>query len=91
MFCYDGIGAITIYAHTQMFFAETPGTCKYKYHIKLYCPIIILIRNYCFCLSSDYSKKEFVLYNIFMYYCLLHVTNFDWLIDNVYHYDMVYT
>ncbi len=33
IFCYDGI-AITIYAYTQMFFAETPGTCKYKYHIK---------------------------------------------------------
>ena len=30
MFCYDGIGAITIYAYTQMVFDETPGTCKYK-------------------------------------------------------------
>ena len=35
MFCYDGIGAITIYAYTQMVFDETPGTCKYKYHIKM--------------------------------------------------------
>jgi hypothetical protein len=35
MFCYDGIGAITIYAYTQMVFDETPGTCKYKYHIKI--------------------------------------------------------
>jgi hypothetical protein len=38
MFCYDGIGAITIYAYTQMVFAETPGTCKYKYHIKTVLP-----------------------------------------------------
>ena len=30
MFCYDGIGAITNYAYTQMVFDETPGTCKYK-------------------------------------------------------------
>ncbi len=34
MFCYDGIGAITIYSYTQMVIAKTPGTCKYKYHIK---------------------------------------------------------
>ncbi len=38
MFCYDGIGAIMIYAYTQMVFAETPGTCKYKYHIKTVLP-----------------------------------------------------
>ena len=41
MFCYDGIGAITNYAYTQMVFDETPGTCKYKNTSKLYCPIII--------------------------------------------------
>jgi hypothetical protein len=38
MFCYYGIGAITIYAYTQMVFDETPGTCKYKYHIKTVLP-----------------------------------------------------
>ena len=37
-FCYDGIGAITNYAYTQMVFDETPGTCKYKYHIKTVLP-----------------------------------------------------
>ena len=30
MFCYDGIGAITIYAYTQKVFDEIPGTCKYN-------------------------------------------------------------
>ncbi len=44
MFCYDGIGATTIYAITQMVFAETPGTCKYKYHIKMYYPIKMMNR-----------------------------------------------
>ena len=24
-----------------------------------------------------------------MYYCLLHVTNIDWLVDSVYHYDIL--
>ncbi len=39
MFCYDGIGAITIYAYTQMFFAETPSTCKYKYTSNCIAPL----------------------------------------------------
>ena len=38
MFCCNGIGAIMIYAYTQMVFAETPGTCKYKYQIKTVLP-----------------------------------------------------
>ena len=29
-FCYYGIGAITIYTYTQMFFAKIPGTGKYN-------------------------------------------------------------
>ncbi len=44
-----------------------------------------------FCLLNDYPKEDFVLYNIFMYHCLLHVTDIDWLIDSVYHYDIIYT
>ena len=27
-FCYYGVGAVTIYACTQMVFAKIPGTCK---------------------------------------------------------------
>ena len=44
MFCYNEIGAITIYAYTQMVFDETPGTCKYKYHIKIVLTIMIMNR-----------------------------------------------
>jgi hypothetical protein len=31
-FCYYGIGAIPIYAYTQMVFAKIPCTCKYNTH-----------------------------------------------------------
>jgi hypothetical protein len=31
-FCWYGIGAITIYAYTQMVFSEIPSTCKYNTH-----------------------------------------------------------
>jgi hypothetical protein len=30
MFCYCGIGAITIDSYTQIFFAKILGTCKYN-------------------------------------------------------------
>jgi hypothetical protein len=30
MFCYYGIGAITIYAYTQMVFAKIPGKREFK-------------------------------------------------------------
>jgi hypothetical protein len=29
-FCYHGIGAITIYAYTRMFFSKYPGKSKYN-------------------------------------------------------------